>query len=184
MGLIKLMKEIWKNIIEWEGCYKISNLGRVKSLVRKGVTKEKILKPLKIGPNKNYFYLHVILCNKINGRVDKRISIHRLVCMAFIPNPLNKPHINHKDNNPLNNNVNNLEWCTPKENTQHAAKQKRMGKSFGEKQHSSKLKEFQVIEIRKLKGKMSQQKIAEKYNVKQVAIGRILSGIRWKHLLI
>lgn len=60
-----------------------------------------------------------------NSKV-KFLWVHRLVAMAFIPNPMNKPCVNHKDNNPLNNKLDNLEWCTYKENTQYAAKQGRI----------------------------------------------------------
>ena len=56
-----------------------------------------------------------------NGK-SKRMSVHRLVAKAFIPNPKNKPYINHKDANRSNNIISNLEWCTPKENTQHSIK--------------------------------------------------------------
>lgn len=64
-------------------------------------------------------YLYVDLYNR--GK-HKRFYIHRLVAFAFIPNKENKPYINHKDGNPKNNNVDNLEWCTPLENVEHASK--------------------------------------------------------------
>ena len=64
-------------------------------------------------------YMYVDLYSK--GK-HKRKYVHRLVAEAFIPNPENKPYINHIDGNPHNNNVDNLEWCTPLENVEHASK--------------------------------------------------------------
>jgi hypothetical protein len=74
-------------------------------------SKERILKPI------NHLYFYVALSS--NSKVYKK-SIHRLVAETFIPNPNNLPQVNHKDGNKHNNNVDNLEWCTPKENTRHA----------------------------------------------------------------
>ena len=100
------MKELWKDIKNWEGFYQVSNLGRVRSL-RRGKTR--ILRPLRKGGG----YFRVELC--FNGE-KHNCSIHRLVATAFIPNPLNLPVINHKDENPSNNAASNLEWCTHKYN--------------------------------------------------------------------
>lgn len=76
---------------------------------------------IKIGTSNNIGkgYLYVDLYK--NGK-RKRFYIHRLVAETFIPNPENKPYINHIDGNPKNNNVGNLEWCTPLENVEHASK--------------------------------------------------------------
>lgn len=108
--------EVWKDIDGYEGKYKISNLGRVKSLVfsnrQSTFLKERILKP-----QKNKKYLQVSLCK--NNKI-KIINIHRLVALTFIPNPNNLPQINHIDGNKLNNIVENLEWCTCSQNIQHA----------------------------------------------------------------
>lgn len=105
--------EIWKDIEGYEGLYQVSNEGRVKSLQReivykdgrKKVLEEKILHNLL----SDLGYYHVILSK--NG-VPKRYKVHRLVAKAFIANPNNLPVINHKDENPKNNVVENLEWCT------------------------------------------------------------------------
>lgn len=98
------MQEIWKDIEGYEGLYQVSNLGNVRSLnwAKRGIVKNLYLK------KQNRGYLHVELAK--NG-VRKSATVHRLVAMAFIPNPGNLPLINHKDENPLNNRAENLEWC-------------------------------------------------------------------------
>lgn len=102
------MKEIWKKI-EGYPDYKISNFGRVISNKHK---EERLLKP---GPDNNK-YLTVNLCK--NGK-PKNHRIHRLVALAFIPNPQNKPCVNHIDETRQNNHIDNLEWCTYLENNIH-----------------------------------------------------------------
>jgi hypothetical protein len=78
----------------------------------------KLLKPVNNSkdPSNNYFI--VTLVDATGKRKNK--SIHRIMCETFLPNPENKRHVNHKDGNKLNNNLNNLEWATEKENSQHA----------------------------------------------------------------
>lgn len=104
--------EIWKDIEGYEGFYRISNYGRIKSLERivntglKAIRKQKetILKlPIKRG------YYQIRLCK--NGK-RKCYQVHRLVANAFIENPNNFPQVNHKDENKLNNIYTNLEWCS------------------------------------------------------------------------
>lgn len=106
------MKEIWKDIPNYEGLYQVSNLGRVKSFRRS--TKhywqdEYILKPA----HANNGYCQVTL---YDNTVRHKFLVHRLVAEAFIPNPDNLPQVNHKDENPLNNAASNLEWCTAEYN--------------------------------------------------------------------
>lgn len=117
------MKEIWKEIPNTDGIYYVSNLGRVKSKARPRVMsngivrhyKEFILKPL----NHNHGYLTVNIYPK-NGKQHKRL-IHVLVAEAFIPKYADGLDVNHKDGNKKNNCVDNLEWCTRKENMQHCS---------------------------------------------------------------
>lgn len=106
------MKEIWKDIPGYEGHYQVSNLGRVKSNTHSNHKKTKILKNI---PRNGY--LSVILCNE---KSKKNVFVHRLVAQCFVPNPENKPIVNHIDGNKSNSCADNLEWCTHKENTQHA----------------------------------------------------------------
>ena len=102
------MKEIWRDIKNYEGLYQVSNLGNVKSL-RKNI----ILKGGLVGIG----YYSVNLCKNKNHKSTK---IHKLVAQTFIPNPNNYPCINHKDGNKTNNCVDNLEWCTHSYNNKEA----------------------------------------------------------------
>ncbi len=104
--------EDWKDIKGYEGNYQVSSMGNVKSLKFKS---EKILTSSPVGPKRRqYFSLDL----SINGN-KKNIRVHRLVAFHFVDNPEDKPQINHIDNDPLNNKADNLEWCTPRENTTH-----------------------------------------------------------------
>ena len=102
------MKEEWKDIPGYEGKYQVSNLGRVKNLIRNN-----ILKPI----SKRNGYLSVSL---VNNKKIKQFLVHRLVAITFLPNPNNYSIINHKDYDKTNNTIVNLEWCTQKHNVQHS----------------------------------------------------------------
>lgn len=114
-GQVLIMKEIWKDIDGFVGKYMVSNLGNVKSLNYNHTHFEKLLCPT----TNHYGYQQLSLKSK---SIHKTVYVHTLVAKAFIPNPLNKKEVNHIDGNKLNNCVTNLEWVTPKENTQHAIK--------------------------------------------------------------
>ena len=116
--------EIWKDIKDYEGLYQVSNIGRVKSLYngRHNLYREKILKPGK----KNSYYFVVL--SKNNTRTQ--FLVHRLVAEAFIPNTDNLPQVNHKDENKLNNSVDNLEWCTAKYNINYGTAVERTKKAM------------------------------------------------------
>ena len=118
--------EIWKDIEGYEGLYQVSNQGRVKSLERKvdnghciRTVPERILKPNKT--KKGYQLVNLWKEGKI-----KRMSVHRLVAKAFLPNPENLPQVNHKDENPSNNHVDNLEWCDARYNINYGSRTERM----------------------------------------------------------
>ena len=115
LSIESLPNEEWRDVFGWEGLYQVSNLGRVKSLATyhktlSGYTsKERIIKP-HIG--KRGYYVVVLYANN----VSKHRPIHRLVAEAFIPNNEHKRAIDHIDTNKLNNSIDNLRWCSDKEN--------------------------------------------------------------------
>ena len=106
--------EIWRPVVEFPNRYEVSNLGRVRSINKKFFHK---IKPQQPTTTSNYLYVALSVNNKTVSR-----SVHRMVAKAFIPNPLNKEQVNHKDSNRHNNCVDNLEWVTRSENIQHGRK--------------------------------------------------------------
>ena len=106
------MIEEWRDIPGYEGLYQVSNLGKIRSLDRY------IKRRNKNGTLSDYPVRGKIITQFINDKgyyrvhLDRSKSVHRLVAQAFIPNPNNLPCVNHKDLNPLNNCVENLEWCS------------------------------------------------------------------------
>lgn len=109
------MKEIWKDIKDYEGLYQVSNLGRVRSLRYHNTTEIKVLNQFKA--NKRYLFVSLSKNN-----INTKKTVHRLVAQTFIHNPFKLNEVNHIDGNKENNCVKNLEWCTHKENMQHAVK--------------------------------------------------------------
>ena len=119
------MKEIWKDIAGYEGLYQVSNLGNVRSLPRKGC-KIKCMYKMKFQLSTNGYY-RVSLCK--NSK-HKKYFVHRLVAETFIPNPNNYPQVNHKDENKLNNKINNLEYCTNSYNINYGNRNNKCAKSM------------------------------------------------------
>lgn len=111
--------EIWKPVVGYEGIYEVSNMGRVKSLDRlvKRNNHFDRKKGRILSPSINSLYPMVRLSK--NGE-HKSTFLHRIIAIAFIPNPNNKPQVNHIDGNKHNYSISNLEWCTQSENNAHA----------------------------------------------------------------
>jgi hypothetical protein len=117
------LQEVWKDILGFGGRYQISNFGRVKSFAGYGHVKCRILKQ---STNK-YGYKYVTLYGK-NGE-KKKYHIHRLVATAFLPNPLNLPEVNHKDEQKSHNFSENLEWSTCSDNINYGTHNQRCADS-------------------------------------------------------
>lgn len=160
--------EIWKDIENYEGVYQVSNYGRIKSFAQKSLGKIKIPHILNKG------YLRIGLDKNAN---EVLYLVHRLVAMAFIPNPFKKPQINHKNSNKQDNKVQNLEWCTNGENLKHSYS---MGIHCqdGMKNNNVKLNELQVRVIRKCKD-IDNVKLGKIFNVNNTTIGRIKRKTTW-----
>jgi len=160
--------------------YKVDSLGNVYGL------KDNLLKPAK--DSNGYLRVGLMIDEKLQTK-----KVHRLVALTYIPNPENKPYVNHKNGIKSDNRVENLEWVTPKENTAHAIKNgwfsfsdnlsaKNNIPKKGELNGMSKLTQIQVDEIRSLfKPRIVTRKIlAKKYNVSEHCIKDIIIRKSWK----
>ena len=174
--VIYMHEILWKEIERFDGKYSISSCGKLKNS-RTGKLLRFMLHP--------HGYLHCSI--KPNGRDGKSycLKIHREVAKAFIPNPDNKPQVNHIDGNKQNNSVSNLEWVTSQENMIHAHKNNLIDVNHGIDCVGSKATEDDVREIRKLQASSkfwTNRKLAEKFNLGKTTIHSIISGTSWKHL--
>lgn len=168
------MIEEWRDIDGYDGKYQVSNFGQVRSF------KYKTPRILRAGLMQGY--LGVQLCK--NGTI-KTCKVHRLAAQAFIPNPDNKPQVNHIDGDKTNNRVDNLEWCTGAENATHALVTG-LQKS-GAKLYNAKFTDEQASEILKLYVKGSREfgsvALSKKYGVSHNSILRLIHGQSYKNVV-
>lgn len=170
--------EIWKDVLGYEGLYKISNLGNVLSCRKK---------------HGNYFWKEFKMATHFDGsgyrfvvlqkeKEKKQPKLHRLIAEHFIPNSNNYPIVNHINGIKSDNSIENLEWCTQSQNILHSFKNG-MSSQLGSKNAYSKLKEIDVLEIRKLvKNNFSRKSIAFKFNISLPTICDIIKLKTWKHV--
>ena len=178
-------QEIWKDVPGFEGFYQVSNIGRVRSLDR--VKCDGIRMKGRIMKSRLDSCGYEMVGLSKDGS-HKSQSVHRLVAMAFIPNPDLLPQVNHIDEVRNHNTVDNLEWCTVLYNQNYGNRKLRSSESSkGENNSRHKLTEKQVIEIRStyipsdsIYGK---RPLSKRYGVTYECITRIVTGQSWKHIL-
>jgi hypothetical protein len=180
--------EVWKDIKGYEGLYQVSSIGRIKSFDRiveqigkGGLPFKRIYKGRILVGNKHTkgYYMATLAKNKKNTP----ISIHRLVCFAFIPNVQNLPQVNHKNGIKTDNRVENLEWCTSSFNNKHAHSTglNRSGYKNGELHKNAKLKNMEVRKIKMgLACGIATRELASLFSVSVPTISMISKGNSWK----
>lgn len=173
--------EIWKR---FNDILEVSNHGNVRTVDRivngkgyGGTTTKRLVK----GRTRQIQYQHSY--PSIRDR-KQFLRIHRMVAIAFVDNPDNKPEVNHKDGNKLNAFYKNLEWVTRLENQVHAKENGLIPKlPKGQDHWNNKLDEIQVQTIRRcLKDGLTQQKLADYFKVHRTCISAIKLGYHWAHL--
>ncbi len=165
------IKEEWRSIPDYEEHYQVSDLGRVRR-----TPSGNILKPFYKGRGYHYVSLS-------KNNVQKQVRIHRMVTIAFLPNPENKSSVNHINGIKDDNRLINLEWCTDSENMIHACNSGLVSLRQGESHGSSKLKESDVLNIRKLLTEgVTGAMLAKRYNVTQGQISHIKNRRSWTHI--
>lgn len=171
------MKEIWKDIEGYAGCYQIFNFNLIKSLSRKGRPTEKILKQIKDGK------YYVVSLSKNN--IVKKYTVHRLLAIAFIPNPENYPQVLHRNDIGTDNRLENLYWGNIDQNGADASRNCCFSNTVkGEAHYAAKLTKRDIIKIRKMwaTNQFLKSEIGRRFNVCGQYIGKILKKETWKHI--
>jgi len=181
------IEEEWRPVKGFEDRYRISNYGNVETLTREVIEYRRIY--IRKGKILNKYYneegYYRVKLYRGDGTF-KNVSVHRLVCEAFLHNPNNYAEINHRDGNPFNNHVGNLEFCSKEQNVKHAYDTglKKLENYTGEGNACSKLTKDQVLAIREeySTGTTSHSKLAKKYNVVTGNIYSIIKRNTWKYV--
>ena len=166
------MEEEWKDIPGYEGLYQASSLGRIKSLPRNDeIPRWKGYSTIRKQFIKNKYY-QVNLSK--NGRTRWH-AVHRLVALAFLPNPNNYPQVNHKDEIQTNNNVSNLEWCDQKYNMNYGTVKHRISHSKLTRDYKTKV--IQIKDGKPIAIFNSSYDAQRKTGIEPAAICKVCRGI-------
>lgn len=168
--------EAWADVLGYEGVYQVSTLGRVRRVG--GSARARATRVLKDCDNGNG-YRYIKLCS--NG-VPRNHYVHILMAQAFLPNPENKPQVNHIDGVKSANRIDNLEWATLSENMLHAAD---MGltKVKGEENSMSRYTCVEILEIRRLFAEgHNQRAIGRRFGMSFANVNRVIHRRLWQHV--
>lgn len=182
-------KEQWKPIPQYEELYEVSDKGNVRSIAQYTCHHTVVPRPkprIVKAALTHDGYVRVTLSN--HG-VQKHFTVHRLVALAFIPNTNHLPQVNHKDENPQNNSVDNLEWCTGKQNCNYGKHCQRIKERLALKNHLAKPvarldRDGDVIEIYKSVNEAARQMGVRGENISRCCNGRYSHscGYGWKYV--
>ena len=165
--------EQWKDVVGYEGLYRVSDLGRVLSLNYNRSDNVKILKK----EHTKKGYLRVCF---YKNKIRSKILVHRIIANNFIENNKIKKEVNHINGVKFDNRVENLEWCTSSENVKHSWNNNLTYALKGEIHGMSKLKTNQVLEIRKSELPIS--KLSEIYKISKTHVHRVITKKTWNHI--
>ena len=181
--------EEWKDVVGFEGLYKVSNKGSIYSVERRDSRGYRCGGRMLAPSYDKDGYLHINLCQ--NGKLKTK-NVHRLVAEAFIPNPENSPHVNHIDEVKDNNELSNLEWCTHKYNVNYGTRNERSGQAQSKKVIAVNIKTGDVVTFNSTveagrKGhhcgvvSMACRGVYKDSTGKLVGDGRTYKGFRWSY---
>lgn len=183
------MGEVWRYVPDWDGYYQVSNQGRVRSVERTAEYGTRSTKVKRCFQTWRGRILKLYLGRDGYHRVEfrrngKRTSylVSRLVAIAFLPNPLNKPQVNHKNGVRSDNRVHNLEWATGKENVRHAVESGLMPK--GESKPTAVFCDSDIRKMRKMRNVdgLMLKEIAMLFKTDTGTVSKIARGLRWGHV--
>jgi len=178
-----MKNEVWKEVFGFEGLYSISNLFNIISMNRMTKNRDgtfRIRKGKKI--TKFNSKIGYVVCFLYKDNKKHSIQLHRIIANAFIPNPKNKPFVNHINGVKSDNRIENLEWVTASENTIHAYSIGLKKKMIGSKNPFSILNEEKVLYIRKNYKNLGKYHISDKLGVSPVTVYNIYLRKSWKHI--